>query len=271
MDSSVAASACGREHKKVKLDEAPEIDLEPTGLLESSASPSLEDSKFVSKSGSDRRKSSLPEAEKNETAKVSESACSPKPSAAVSPGQGKTVGSSGLDASEASSALGQREAEGKEAAVEKSSSPVAVQWPWIPLVDNQNRTYYYNALTSKTSWTCDASSKESSVPPSAYTAATAQKAWHQFWSQCQQSQNHVSEGERLPGSDVSAPKKPTESRSCGSSMAVYLEHFRSPTAKELGRPARQQVRPPSTEAVGYVQGSITQSFFYIVFLGFTVC
>lgn len=158
----------------------------------------------------------------------------------------------------------------------KSSQPADSKWPWIRLVDNQGVPYFYNALTSKTAWTCDTDAATSEVeachklPPSAYSAATAQKAWQQFWAQCQEAQQShaslrdTSDDKRLLNSSaVSNLSESAEaSKTLGVSMAIYLEHYRSPTPKELGRAARQQVRPPSTDAPGYVQGFDEYNIWY---------
>ena len=140
-------------------------------------------------------------------------------------------------------------------------------WPWIRLVDNKGREYYYNALTSKTSWTCTSSpsesEKETSKPPTAYSAAQAQKVWQNFWKRCREAQACSDEMISLNNGENTLQEASSTSRGdISQSMAIYVEHYRSPTAAELRRGARQQVRPPNLEAVGYVQGYDEYNIWY---------
>jgi hypothetical protein len=134
------------------------------------------------------------------------------------------------------------------------------QWPWIRLMSKAGRPYYYNALTSTTSWfpsnSRDKEEKYQCKPPTVFSAANAQKTWQKFWQQCQDIQNpsktNSNESEiKTTTNNAEDSSQPTINKS----MAVYIEHYKSPTAAMLGRAARQQVRPPNTENSGYVQGN----------------
>ncbi|XP_053990130.1 uncharacterized protein LOC128882535 isoform X2 [Hylaeus volcanicus] len=141
------------------------------------------------------------------------------------------------------------------------------QWPWIRLMSKAGRPYYYNALTSTTSWfpshSRDKEEKHQCKPPTLFSAANAQKTWQKFWQQCQDIQkpsktNCHEEKNNTTGDDAEDSSQPTINKS----MAVYIEHYKSPTATMLGRAARQQVRPPNTENSGYVQGFDEYNIWY---------
>lgn len=156
----------------------------------------------------------------------------------------------------------------------------SVRWPWIPLMDASGRQYYYNALTSKTAWSMaeGETTEAAAPPPTAFTAASAQAAWQRYWEQWQKAQATESLSRVVPGLTQPAPQEETAATtpagggppmpmktggpSVAAAMSVYIEHYQTPNAKQLGRPSRQQVRPPENESLGYTQGSEEYNIWY---------
>lgn len=163
-----------------------------------------------------------------------------------------------------------------------------VNWPWIPLNDQKSgRVYYYNALSGESVWKIPvredgfsksaespqgASNSQSQQQPCLATVEAAQQAWQDYWNQWKSIQAAApgnispsmidpslqqSAGDGNPNLSNEAQRGPalgiSEGANVTPSMSIYIEHYKSPTAKDLGRPAKQQTRPPETN-VAYTQG-----------------
>lgn len=165
----------------------------------------------------------------------------------------------------------------EQQANELSSTEHRICWPWTALKDAETgRNYYFNALTNSTCWEIPkddifinqekisdiAAPKEPSTEqPLTLTSEAAQKAWEEYWIQWKTLQGNARNLPQQGSStfDNDSQRGPALGISEGANvmpnMSIYVEHKKSPNARQLGRPARQQVRPPQVNAA-YTQGNV---------------